>query len=89
MQAVEIRSTVDAEQNSLAIDHQGRIAVAQRGLRYQRVSIGPVVAVAREQPNALAVALNDQAIAVVLDFVDPVFRFRNLGAGRRDAGLER
>jgi hypothetical protein len=28
------------------------------------------VAVAGKQPNALAVALNDKAIAVVLDFVD-------------------
>jgi hypothetical protein len=31
------------------------------------------------QPYALAVALNDQAVAVVLDFVDPLRTVRNLG----------
>jgi len=46
------------------------------------------MAVEREHPHALAVALDDQAIAVVLDFVDPfraVGNFRRLG---RDAGFE-
>ena len=38
------------------------------------------MAVAGEQPHALAVALNDQAIAVVLDFVDPFRPVRNFGA---------
>jgi hypothetical protein len=46
------------------------------------------VTIPREQPNAPAVALNDQALAVVLDFVDPFRPVRNLGAARRDAGLE-
>jgi hypothetical protein len=32
------------------------------------------VAVAGEQPQALVLALNDQAVAVVLDFVDPSAR---------------
>ena len=49
----------------------------------------PVVTVAGEQPNALAVALNDQAIAVVLDLVNPFRPVRNLGAAGRNAGLER
>jgi len=47
-----------------------------------------ITAVAREQPHPVAFALNDQAIAVVLDLVDPVFRVRHLGARRRDAGFE-
>ena len=38
----------------------------------QGIAIGPVVAVAGEQPHALAVALDDQAVAVVFDFMDPV-----------------
>ena len=43
---------------------------------------------AREQPHPLALALNDQAIAVMLDFVDPlrpIGNFRRLG---RYAGFE-
>jgi hypothetical protein len=44
--------------------------------------------VAREQPHALAVALNDQAVSAVFDHVDPVFRVRHFGAGRRNAGFE-
>jgi hypothetical protein len=34
--------------------------------------------VAGEQPHAVAVALNDQAIAVVLDLADPFGAVRNL-----------
>jgi hypothetical protein len=45
VQAVEIGPAVDAEQHSLAVDHEGRIAVAQRGLGDQRIAIAPVVAV--------------------------------------------
>jgi hypothetical protein len=45
----------------------------------------PVMAVEREQPHALAVALDDQAIAVVLDFVDP---FRAVGNFRRLVGMQ-
>ena len=41
---------------------------------------------AREQPDALAVALDDQAVAVVLDFVDPFRPVRHLGAAGRHAG---
>jgi hypothetical protein len=47
------------------------VPVAARGLGDQRKPIAPVVTVADEQANALAIALDDQPIAVVLDFVDP------------------
>ena len=46
------------------------------------------MAVAGPQPHALAIALDDQAVAVVLDLVNP---FRAVGDGlsrRRDAGFE-
>jgi hypothetical protein len=50
----------------LAVDHERRRrTVAQRGLWYKRESIAPIMAVAGEQPHAL----DDQAVAVVLDFV--------------------
>jgi hypothetical protein len=38
----------DAEQHGLAIDHEGRIAVTQRGLDDQRIAVGPFVSVADE-----------------------------------------
>ena len=47
------------------------------------------MAVAGEQPHALAVALDDQAVAVVLDFVDPFRPVRDFGSAGRNAGLER
>jgi hypothetical protein len=62
-------------------------AVALRCLGDQQEAAAPVVADAREQPHAFAVALNDQAIAVVLDFVDPFRAVGNLGATGRNAGV--
>ena len=47
MQAVEIRSPIDAEQYGLAIEDERAVAVAQRSLGDQREAIAPVVAVAR------------------------------------------
>ena len=43
-----------------------------------REAIGPIVAVAGEQPHALGLALDDQPLAVVLDFVDPLGTVRDL-----------
>ena len=89
MQPVEVGDAVDAEQHRLAIDHERAVPVSQRGLGDQRIAIAPVVTVAGEQPHALAVALNDQAIAVVLDFVDPLRPVRDFGAAGGNAGFER
>jgi hypothetical protein len=88
VQPVKIRDAVDAEQHSLAVDHERARSVPQRGLDDQRIAVGPVVAIAGEQPDALAFALNDQAVPVMLDLVNPVRTGRNLGSARRDAGLE-
>ena len=71
-------TAIDAEQHRLAIDHERSSCDCAARLRDQRKPIGPVMAVAGEQPHALAVALDDQAIAVVLDFVDPVRPVGNL-----------
>ena len=82
-------AAVNAQQHRLAVNYEGRIPITPRGFSDQRIPITPVVAVAREQPNALALALNNQAVAVVLDFVDPFRSVRKLGAAGRDPGLER
>jgi hypothetical protein len=89
MQLVEVGHAVDTEQHRFAIDHERAGAVLQRGLPDQGVALGPVVAVAGEQPYALALALDDQAIAVVLDLMEPLRPGGNLGSARRDARRER
>ena len=66
----------------------GTVSVSECGLNNQGISIGPVVAVSGEQAHALALALNYQAIAVVLDFMQPVGPRRNLGSARGNAGIK-
>ena len=44
--------------------------------------------VSGEQPDALVLALDDQAIAVVFDFVDPIPAGGDFGPAGRDAGFE-
>jgi hypothetical protein len=46
------------------------------------------MAVAGEQPDTIAVPLDDQAEPIVLHLVEPLTASRNLGASGRDAGLE-
>ena len=54
----------------------------------QGEAIRPVKAAPGEQAHALAVALDDQAVAVVFDLVQPVVTGGDLGPTGRDAGLE-
>jgi hypothetical protein len=56
VQPVKIGDAVDAEKDRLAIDDEGRGAVLQRRLNDQRIARGPIVAVAREQPDVGAPA---------------------------------
>ena len=43
------------------------------------MALRPVVAVAGQQPDALAIAVDDQAVAVVLDLMDPLRPVGNRG----------
>jgi hypothetical protein len=67
--------------HSLAVDQAGPHLQVVHGLDDEREAGGPVVASARDQPNADRVAPGHQAIAVVLDLMNPV-RARRL-VGRR------
>ena len=75
VQPVEVGAP-STEQHRLAIEHERCIPVSQRRLDDSRITVGPVMAVAGEQPHTLAVALHDQPVAVVFDLVDP---FRPVG----------
>lgn len=55
------------------------------GLDDPRISIGPVVAIAGKQTNAIAIALYAKAIAV---FVNPIGASGNLDSAARDAKLK-
>ena len=81
VQGVEVRGAVDAEHHGLAVDDELLLAVLQRGLDDPGVSLGPVVAVAGEEPHGF-LALDVQAIAVKLDFVNPIAR--RMARGRLD-----
>ena len=72
VQAVEVRSAICAEQNSFTVNHEGALAVSQRGLDNQGKAVAPVVPVAGEEPNPLAFTLNYLPITVVLDLY-PLF----------------
>jgi hypothetical protein len=59
------------------------VSVLQRGLDDPGIALGPIVSAARNQPHAIAIALDAQAIADILDLVEPVW-----AAGYFDATLE-
>jgi len=52
------------------------------------IALGPVITVPGEQPHAIAVALQAQPIAVVLDFVKPFGTKGDLGGPGGDAKLK-
>ena len=89
VETVEVGPAIDAQQHGLTIDHEGSIAVAQRSFGDQREPAAPVMTVAGPKPNARAVALEDKAISVVLDLMEPVRPVRNLRRIGRDAGVKR
>src|SRR4029077_19707711 len=88
MQSIEVGHTVNAEHHGLAIDNELLHAVLQRSLGDPWIALGPVVAVAGDQPHAIAVALDAQAIAVIFDFVKPVRARWNLYSSGRHAELK-
>jgi hypothetical protein len=88
-QGAEIGQAVVAQDHGLAIDHKGCRAQLAGGLSDQGISFRPVVAVPREQPHAVALALNQQPETVVLDLVHPVRTARNLAPAGWNAGKER
>jgi hypothetical protein len=47
------------------------------------------MAVPDEHPNALAVPLNDQAVAILLDLMEPIRASRNIGSAGRDTRQKR
>jgi hypothetical protein len=86
VQRVEIRVSINAQDDRFAIDHE---LLAEGRFHDPRMAIGPVVAASGDQAHAVAVGLDDQAITVVLDLMEPVVAVRDFGRAGRDAGLEK
>jgi len=53
MERIEIRNTVDAENDRLAIDDELLLAVLERGFDNPRIAVRPVEAVAGNQPRPI------------------------------------
>lgn len=85
MQRIEIRHAINAQDHRLAIDDELFDPIFKRGFHYPRISLGPVVSVAGEQPDAITIANYDQAIAVILYFVKPIGTGWNKGFPGREA----
>jgi hypothetical protein len=88
VQRVEVGDAVDAEDDRLAIDDELLVSVLQRGLDDPEIALGPVVSAPRDQPHAIAGALDPQAVAVILDLVEPLRAGWHVLAERRQAELE-
>jgi hypothetical protein len=88
-QRVKVGDAVDAEHDGLTVDCELLFAILQRSLDDPGKALGPVVAVADEQLNGLAIALDAEAVAVIFDFVDPVGAGSDRFGGGRQAEFER
>jgi hypothetical protein len=70
VKGVEIGDAADVEDDGLAIDHELSMPVLRGALEDPGKAAAPVVAVAGEQAHAIPLAGHDQAVAVVLDFME-------------------
>ena len=73
---------------ALAIEDELLLPVLQRGLDNPGISLGPVVAATGDQPNTIGIALEAEAVAVILDLVEPLWCGRDMLADRGNAKIE-
>jgi hypothetical protein len=83
MQRVEIGDAVDAKDHRFAVNHEALLPVLQRCRDNPGIALCPIVAAACDQLDAIAVALNAEAEAVVLDLVKPLRATGNYGSSDR------
>jgi hypothetical protein len=89
VQGIEVKDAVDAEDHRLTIEDQPLLPSLARGLDNPRIAVGPIVGARRDQANAVTVALQPEAAAVVLDLVGPVRVGGDAGAFGGNAEVER
>ena len=78
VQPLEIRHTILAAHHGLAIDDdRADLELARRQSAMLGITVCPIEAVAGEQLHPIADPAHHEAIAVVLDFVNPMQPARN------------
>jgi len=89
VQPVEVGDAVNANERGLAIKDELLCPYATSGVDDQRIAAGPIVAVAGEQADAVAIARDDQPEAVLFYLVQPVRVRRDFCPASRDTrGVE-
>jgi hypothetical protein len=79
---MEVRRPVVAGDHGLAVDQERRGFEPEGSVDDGREAIGPVMAAAREAADARAIPAHHQAVAIVLDFVNPHWAGRRPGHPR-------
>ena len=72
VQRIEVRQTIEAKNNRLAIDHKLLGPVLEGRFSNPRKALRPVVTASRDQSHAIAIALHAETVAIVFDFVKPL-----------------
>jgi hypothetical protein len=72
VQGVEVGDTIDAQDHGLAIDDEPLVPVPERAFDDQGITVGAVVTAASDQPDAIAVPLQPETVAVILHLVEPI-----------------
>jgi hypothetical protein len=80
-QAFKIANAINSEQDGFSVEYELRASNAERGLDYQRVTLGPVEAIAGVEAHAAMIADRDEAKPVLLHLV-----IQSGCAAGRDAG---
>ena len=88
VQALEIGDACAIADHCLAID-RGIAGERGGGIHDQRIAIGPFVAAAGKQSNAITAPADDQPVAIVLDLVNPLWARRRLVCSGRYTGLDK
>ena len=89
MQSIEIGDAVNTQDDGLTIEHKLLDAVLQGGFDDPWIAFRPVVTAARKQADAVTVPVNPEAVAVILDFMEPIGAAGDDRRPRRKAELER
>jgi hypothetical protein len=80
VQLLENGNPIIAAPNGFPINGRGLYAEQVQRVLDPREATSPLEATARKDPRSLAVPTDDQTVAVMLDFVDPLAAMRGCGA---------
>ena len=87
-QPLEHRKPALVTHRDLAVDQARPDLKGADGVEHRGIARAPVITVSREQPAADIVALCQQAVAIVLDLMNPARPLRRPDGDGRKAGLD-